>query len=99
FASWRNLPSPIETPHRLLHQVRAHRKVPIGVSNTGVAEIGGKRRKLLLDFRAFAIPADQRADCKGMPQVVHARPLTIARAPQTDLAGQTPENRVNVLLY
>jgi hypothetical protein len=33
-----------------------------------------------------------------MTQVMHARPATIARAPQTDLAGQAPKNTMNVLL-
>ena len=33
-----------------------------------------------------------------MPEVVHARSGTIARAPQTDLAGQAPEDTVDVLM-
>jgi hypothetical protein len=33
-----------------------------------------------------------------MPEVVHARSGMIARAPQTDLAGQAPEDTVNVLV-
>jgi hypothetical protein len=33
-----------------------------------------------------------------MSKVVHARSGTIARAPQTNLAGQTPENTMNVLV-
>ena len=61
----------------------------------GVAEIGGKYRKALLDVRAFAIPAEQRAHGKGMPQVVNARPPIIARASQADLVGQAPEDGVN----
>ena len=33
-----------------------------------------------------------------MPEVVHARSGAIARAPQTDLAGQAPEDTVDVLM-
>jgi hypothetical protein len=34
-----------------------------------------------------------------MSQVVYARPGTIARAPQTNLEGQAPENVLNAMLY
>ncbi len=86
------------TPRRLLHQLRARRDVPIGVPHAGVAKIGGKRRELLLDVDAFAIPAQQRANGEPMPEVVHARSRTIARAPQTNLTRQTPEDAMNVLM-
>ncbi len=47
---------------------------------------------------AFAIPAQQRANGEPMPEVVHARSRTIARAPQTNLTRQTPEDAMNVLM-
>jgi len=74
------LPPPIETPRRLLHQLRTGREVPIGVTHAGVAEIGRKHRKLSLDISPLAIPAEERADREPMPEVVHARPEVIAWA-------------------
>ena len=73
-------------------------EVPIGVAHAGVTEIGGKHRKLLLDIDPLAIPFEKRPDGEAMPKVVYTRPGVIARASQTDLAGQAPENTMNILV-
>ena len=65
---------------------------------TGVAEVGGKRRKLLLDVLTFAMPIEQRPDGEAVPEVVHAWPGTIAGAPQPDLSGQAPEDTMDILV-
>jgi hypothetical protein len=44
------------------------------------------------------MPAEQRPDSEAMPEVVYARPGVVARASQTDLAGQAPENTMNILV-
>ena len=84
-------PPPIETPRRFFHQLRAGREIPIGVADTGVAEVGGERRKLLLYLLALAMPLEQRPDGEAVPEVVHARPGMIAGTSQPDLSGQAPE--------
>ena len=33
-----------------------------------------------------------------MPEVVHARPGTIAAAPQSDLSGQAPEDTIDLVV-
>jgi hypothetical protein len=63
-----------------------------------VTEIGGKHREPLLDVHTLLIPAEQGPDCEAMPEVVHARSGAITKAPQTDLAGQAPEDTVDVLM-
>jgi hypothetical protein len=63
-----------------------------------VTEVGGKHRELLLDIDPLAIPAEKRPDGEAMPKIVYARPGVIARAPQADLAGQAPENTMNILV-
>lgn len=63
-----------------------------------MAEVGGEYRKLLLDVLAFAIPVEQRPDGEAVPEVVHAWPGTIVRAPQSDLSRQAPEDAMDVLV-
>jgi hypothetical protein len=53
---------------------------------------------LLFDVLAVAIPVEQRPDREAMPEVVHARPSTIAAASQSDLSGQAPEDTMDVLV-
>jgi hypothetical protein len=72
--------------------------MPIGIAHAGVTEVGGERRELLLDVDPLAIPAEKRPDGEAMPEVVHARSGVIAWAPQTDLAGQAPEDTMNILM-
>ena len=52
-----------------------------------MAEVGGERRKLLLDVHTFAMPIEQRLDGEAVPEVVDARPGTIAGAPQPAFFG------------
>ena len=63
-----------------------------------MANIGGKRRKLLLDIDAFAIPTQQRTDGESVPEVVHTRPRMITGGAQTDLTRQMPEDAVYILM-
>ena len=63
-----------------------------------MTEVGGKHRELLLDIDPLAIPAEKRPDGEAMPEVVHPRPGVIVRPSQTDLAGQLPENPMNILV-
>ena len=63
-----------------------------------MAEVGGKHRELLLDIDLLAIPAEKRPDGEAMPEVVYARPGVVARASQPDIAGQAPENTMNILV-
>ncbi len=63
-----------------------------------MTEVGGKRRKLLLDVFTFAMPIEQRPDGEAVPEVVHAWPGMIAGAPQPDLTGQAPEDAMNILV-
>ncbi len=63
-----------------------------------MAEIGGERRKLLLDVLTFPMPIEQRPDGEAVPKVVHAWPGMIAGAPQPDLSGQPPEDAMDVLV-
>jgi len=63
-----------------------------------VTEVGGKHGELPLDIDPLAIPAEERTDGEAMPQVVDARPSVITRASQADLAGQAPENTMNILV-
>ena len=63
-----------------------------------MTEVGGKHREPLFDIEPLVIPAEQRPDSEAMPEVVYARPGVIARASQTDLAGQAPENTMNILV-
>jgi hypothetical protein len=37
-----------------------------------VAEVGGERRKLLLDVFTFAMPIEQRPDGEAVPLMPHA---------------------------
>ena len=63
-----------------------------------MAEVGGKHRELLFDIDPLTIPAEKRLDGEAMPEVVYARPGVIARASQTDLAGQAPEDAMHILV-
>jgi hypothetical protein len=63
-----------------------------------VTEVGGKHRELLLDIDPWAMPDEKRPDGEAMPEVVYARSGVVARASQTDLAGQTPEDPMNILV-
>jgi hypothetical protein len=71
---------------------------PICVAHAGVTKIGGKRGELLLDIDPLAILAEKRPDGEAIPEVVDARPGVIARPAQTNLAGQPPENTMNILV-
>jgi len=97
-ATWRHLPSPIETPRRFFHQLGAGREIPVSIAHAGVAEVSGEHWELLLDVLAFAIPVEQRPDGEAMTEVVHAWPGTITWASQPDLSGQSPEDAMNVLV-
>src|SRR3954462_11553319 len=46
----------------------------------------------------FAMPIEQRSDGEAVPEVVHARPVTIAGAPQPNLSGQAPEDAMDILV-
>ena len=63
-----------------------------------MAEVGGEHRELLFDIESLVMPAEKRPDREAMPEVVYARPGVIAGASQTDLAGQAPENTMNILV-
>jgi hypothetical protein len=63
-----------------------------------VAEVGGEHRELLFDIEPLAMPAEKRPDSEAMSEVVYARPAVIAGASQTDLAGQAPENTMDILV-
>ena len=73
-------------------------EIPIGIAHAGVAEIGGKHRKLSLDVDPLAIPTEERADREPMPEVVYARPAVIGWAAQPNLPRQSPEDPVDVLM-
>jgi hypothetical protein len=49
-----------------------------------VTEVGGKRRKLLLDIDPLAIPTEKGPDGEAMPEIVHPRPAMLAGAPQAE---------------
>ena len=53
---------------------------------------------MLLDVVTFAMPIEQCLDGEAVPEVVHTWPSMIARAPQPDLSGQTPEDAMDVLV-
>jgi hypothetical protein len=62
-----------------------------------VAEVGGKHREFLFDVFAVTIPVKQRPYGEAMPEVVYARPGTIAVTAQSDLSGHAPKDTANVL--
>lgn len=63
-----------------------------------MTKVSGEQWELLLDILAFSIPIEQCPNGEAMTEVVHARPGMIASAPQPDLAGQSPEDAMNVLV-
>jgi hypothetical protein len=63
-----------------------------------VAEIGGEDGKQPFDIHPFAMPRQERSNGEAMPEVMHAGARVIARTPEADLAGQVPEDPMDILV-
>lgn len=59
-----------------------------------MAEIGAERRQMMRDGLTVVGAGLERADGKGVPQVVKARTWCSVRFPQSELAGQLHEDDV-----
>src|SRR5258708_38872146 len=73
-------------------------RVPIGVSNVGMPEIGGQDRQASFGVFAVAIPAQQRLDRKTVAKVVQSRATAGIHSTQSNLSGQTVERAVHLAL-
>jgi hypothetical protein len=63
-----------------------------------VAKISGKHWKPLLDIRSLAIPVEERLNGEAMSEVMDARPGVVAGVAETNLAGQSPEYPMDILV-
>ena len=68
--SWSFLPALFESRHRLAHQFRTGTEIPVRIGDMDVSEVGREYGQASLDFRAGAIPSQQRLDGESMTEVV-----------------------------
>ena len=84
----------MKTAGDYFHQLRAGREISIGVAFSGVTDVGGGVRKLLLDVLTFAMPIEQRPHGEAVPEVVRVAWLgTIAGASQPDILVRRARRR------
>src|SRR5229473_656460 len=77
-------PTMLEATHGFAHQLRRSAQVPLGVRDMNVPEKRTQKGKASFGVLLRAVPVHQRCRGKSMAKIVQTRPMTVARAAQTD---------------